>query len=301
MRKNNIAVYISDEYFANRMVKILNENNVSVEKLVIPKHKREVISYIVKLLDPRIKVVHYIYGGYNPVVYIIPKLLGKKVIIHWVGTDVLSANRKGIYGFFQKIAYKIADRHLTDFELLARELSLIGIKAQVVQLIPNLQIPKSDYWPKENSVYIYLPEWRHKFYGSDIIFRLIEEMPHINFLITAHSGKDAPNLPNVKYFGYIDNLDFAIWKNVKVYLRLTKHDGLSHSVIEALSNKKYVIWSFEYPHCFKANTLEEVKTCLNKIFNIDKPNFEGFNYVKQEFNLQKLVTCLKGVYFDLIK
>lgn len=298
-----ISIYIDpnpNPLFSERVIDVLSSSGIRTQKLYLPKKKSEIFKWSLALIKSKTKIIHYFWGSYHPFIYIIPKLLGKKVIIHWIGSDVLDAisnhKRKGTYWLLQKIAYKIVDSHLADFQPLADELESLGIKASLIPLIPDLPLFQENIsWPVENNVFVYLPETRHEFYGSDIIFQLAEEMTDINFFITRHSGKNAPFLPNIKYYPWVDDLE-AIWEQTKVYIRLTKHDGLSHTVIEALARGKHVIWSYEFPYCYQAKTFKEAKYALREIFTQNQPNIGGVNYVQSEFQPFKISKLLKTIY-----
>jgi len=302
MNNNKTNVYIdsTNPHFSRKITAVLNQSGIKAEEMAMPKNKTELLAWIWKIKKSKASIIHFLWGGRNPVIYAIPKLLGKKVIIHWIGKDVSNVkNRSRLKLTFQKIAFNVADKHLTDFEPLQSELKDLGIESEVVTLFPNINQEKKIVWPQGNRVHIYLPENDHEFYGSNTVFRLIKEMSDVEFLITGHSGRNAPNLPNVQYLGWIDDLDSRVWNKVKVYIRLIKYDGLSHSVVEALSRGKHVIWTYKFPHCFKARDFEETKNALREIFKKDKSNIEGARYAQSQFTLSKTVKSFKRIYKEL--
>ena len=143
--ENKLAVYIdsSSPMFSDRLIKVMNNSEIKAEKLAPPKGKLNVLGWAWRLRRSKPKIVHYLWGGHHPLIYMIPKLLGKKVIVHWIGSDVLHAtsNREGTFNtLLQKIAYKTVDMHLVDFEPLANELKLLGIEAKVVPLMPDIPL-----------------------------------------------------------------------------------------------------------------------------------------------------------------
>ena len=288
--------------FSARLVKLLSNSGAKVEELALPKSTSDVFKWFWKLKRGP-KVVHYLSGDRHPLIYIVSRLLGKKVIIHWIGTDVMNAtcNTKGAFSILlSKVAYRMADMHLADFQPLANELRPLGIDAIVVPLVPDIHSLQEDItWPSEDVALVYLPEWRPEFFGSGIVFRLAEELPEIKFLVVAHSGEGAPQLPNIKYLGWVDDME-TVWKQVKVYLRLTKHDGLSHTVVEALARAKHVTWSYEFPYCHQARTLEQAKDALTHIFKRNEPNIPGMHYVYSQFEPSKLVRDYKNIYLQIL-
>jgi len=301
---SKIIVHIdsTSPIFFNRLKNAMNKSGVKVQKLTLPKRKANVFRWAWRLKRSEPKIVHYLWGGHNPLIYIISKLLGKKVIVHWIGTDVwfVASNKEwSINTLLRKIAYRMVDLHLAVSKALANELKPLGIDAIVVPLIPDMPLLQEDItWPSENVVLVYLPEKRPEFYGSSIVFRLAEELPQIKFLIVAHTGEGAPHLPNIEYLGWI-NLE-TIWRQVKIYLRLTKHDGLPNMIIEALARGKRVIWSYQYPFCHQAHTFEEAKDALENILRQNQPNIEGMHYVQCKFEPSKIAQNYRDIYLKVL-
>lgn len=302
--KVTVCIDSSCPVFTKRLIKLMASSGVRAKEFTLPKRKGELLGWAWNLWRSEAKIIHYLWGTDHPLIYIIPKLLGKKVIIHWIGSDVMhAASDKGsaFQTLLQKIAYKMVDSHLADFEPSVEELKSLGIEAKVVPLMPDMPLLQEDItWPVEDRVFVYLPETRQEFYGSEIIFRLAEEMPDINFLITRHSGEGTPQLPNIKYLGWVEDIE-TVWRQVKVYLRLTKHDGLSHTVIEALARGKHVIWSYEFPHCHRAQTFEEARDTLRNILRQNQPNIKGMNCVRSQFEPSKIAERLRQGYLSVFK
>jgi len=304
--ENKLSVYVgpTNSVFSERLIKVTANSGVSLKGFTLPKRKSsDVLGWAWKLKRSKSKIVHYLWGSYHPLIYIIPKLLGRKVIIHWIGSDVMDAtsNKEGsFYTLLQKIAYRMVDMHLADFEPLVDELKLLGVHATVVPLAPDIPLLQEGVtWPSEDKVFVYLPETRQEFYGSDIVFHLAQELPDVGFLITRHSGEGAPQLPNIKYLGWVDDME-TVWREIKVYLRLTKHDGLSHTVIEALARGKHVIWTYEYAFCHRARTFQEAKDALRNILRQNQPNIEGMSYARSQFEPAKIVENFEQKYLEVL-
>lgn len=277
----NILVDTSQPLFPERLVESLHNEGVSAKLFVCPKSKvsLEPIKWILRLLKDKANIIHFLWGDNNVALYIIPKLLGKKVIIHWVGTDVLRVKKKPLV---REIIKMVANLHLAVSPWLAEELKQMGIKATVIPLIPTY-LPKVDItWPSDKVVHVYLPEGKEEFYGVFDTFNLAREMPDVKFLITAHSGKGMPQLPNITYLGWVDDMGI-VWSKVRVYLRLPKHDGMPLTVIEALQRGKYVVWSYEFPYCIKAELFESTKKSLITALEYSGLNKEGMEYARHTF------------------
>lgn len=290
--------------FSERLVSQLARSGVKAEELPLAAGKVGLLKWAWKLARSRPNIVHYLGAHHGEVFYIAPKLLGKKVVIHWIGSDVLYAASPD-RGLFQRLllrlAYRMADLHLAVAQHLADELEQQGIAAVVLPLVPEMPAFTEEQvsWPRANRVYVYLPKASQQLYGADAVFRLAEEMADTEFLITSHSGEGAPQAPNLKYLGWVDDME-AVWREVKVHLRLTKHDGLPQTVVEGLTRGRYVIWSYELPYCFLARSPEEAKEALRQALAQDHPNVQGMAWARETFEPSKVVRSLKELYVQLV-
>jgi hypothetical protein len=305
----NIIVHINclNPIFSERLIKLMGGSKVKFKSFELKNKRSDIFIWLYDIWRSKCDIVHVLWGGYNPIIYVLMKALGKKVIVHWIGGDVSLAvsTRKGRFGalrfFVRRMVFKIVDRHLVDFQPLAEELKILGINAQVLSLYPDISgLSDNNSWPELNKVFVYLPETRQEFYGGETIFNLARSLPDVEFLITRNTGETAPHLPNMKFMGFVDDMG-SIWKQSKIYVRLTEHDGLSHTVIEALSRGKHVIWSHEYPFCFKASTFEDVKNAIQLILQRDQPNMSGVEYVQQKFSPSKMAEDYFSLYRSFAK
>lgn len=245
-------------------------------------------------------VVHFIYP-FDFYKYIpLSKLLGKKVVVHWIGTDVLVASNRCKYKIITKLVKPICDKHLSDAEHLVKELKSLGISAVHLPLIPHILVYSVTPFPDEFTVLSYLPDHRHEFYGSNIIYRLAEELPNINFLVVGGTKEKQKSLPNIEYLGWLDDMD-SVYKRSTVLVRMTQHDGTSRMVLEALSYGRPVIRSNEFPFCFYAKNYEEAKQYLLQIINYPKLNISGAKHVVSEFDAVKISYKLTEVYKYLVR
>lgn len=302
---NELAILLDGTQlmFSDRLMQQLHSSGLEIQKLNVASGIAGLVKLSGQISRSRAKIVHYLWGAYDAPFYIVPKLLGKKVIVHWLGSDVLSAtsnNNNASCRILQRRAYKMADLHLVVSPTLMDELKTICIEATVIPLVPDVPPLKKDVpWPSAHKVYVYLPEAKQEFYGADAVFRLAQEMPDTDFLITGHSGTGAPQLPNLKYLSWVEDIE-AVWREVKVYLRLTKHDGLPQALVEALSRGKYVVWSYELPHCLRARSFEEAREALNIALAKDHPNVAGMSYALSEFDPSRIAQNLRQRYLQLV-
>lgn len=286
--------------FSERLARSLRSIGLDAREFEFQK-RTNVVKWVLKLMRSKAKIIHYLWGGSPLIVYIVPKLLGKKVIIHWVGTDVLMATASK--SLHQKLIFRIVDLHLTVAEHLANELEILGIRAKVIPLVPDrLQsIAENIPWPISKSVYVYLPKARQEIYGANDVFQLAKEMPDIEFLITAHDGSDAPHLPNLVYLNQVSDEEMElIWGKVKAYLRLTWHDGMPQTIIEALTRGRYVVWTYEFPHCIQVHSRDDAKEALRVALAQEFPNAGGIAYAKKNFSPIKMAEDLRQEYYNIL-
>lgn len=243
------------------------------------------------------KAAHMIWGGDVAASIVAAYLLRKKLVWHWIGTDVVRyAGGRGLTQRLRRyLAMHRVAAHLADSPELAEELKALGIQARVCRLLPGSIEAEVMPLPDRFRVLSYWFDDRRTFYGGDLILELARRMPEMEFLIVGARGEGAPRLPNVSFLGRVDDLD-PIYQRVSVLVRIPQHDSLSVMVLEALARGRYVIYNKDFPCCSRADTLEEIRAALEEIRQLTEPNREGSRCVRQQFTLQKEADCLSRVY-----
>lgn len=167
--------------------------------------------------------------------------LGKQMLVHWVGTDVSVAEADWREGMASQ---RVLDKgvHRADARWLIDELKTIGVHAKERLLPIPVAIGSPQPLPDEFGVLIYLPTEPQEDYDVEATLQVIRSMPGTRFGIV---GGFAPpeHLPNVEILGFVSDMP-SVYRRYTVLLRLMKHDGMSHSVIEATSFGRYVLWSY---------------------------------------------------------
>ena len=155
--------------------------------------------------------------------------------------------------------------------------------------------------PKENKFAVYLPDKTEKdwkFYQGDLIKKLANEFPKVDFIITANSGKHF-NEKNVTCMKWTENME-DVYRKVKGVIRLPLHDGTSGTIIEALSMGREMIASNTWlPHCKMVNNFQDAKKHLENIIMKNSLNKEGSEYAHKNFNIEKLTNELISIYNSL--
>lgn len=241
------------------------------------------------------------------------KLLGKKVSIIWIGTDVLDF--KKIHTGFRAKLIKTLSNHYCECDWISEELRDLGINAKIGPYITYSTLFKNDLIQSDDlvkhersekfSVLSYAGKGRENFYGIDKIIATAAILPEIEFLIVGTNGEglEYHGLKNIKFFGWIPKQEMnELYVKSIVMARLTEHDGLSYSVLEALHNKLVVLFSYDYPNTIKINTTEELTDALKNLYEQWLKgqlsiNDDGYNFVYREFI--KNNNCIERFQMDV--
>lgn len=271
-------------------------------------------NYLVKDLNSKTEtsksVIYYVYGK-GPSPHRNLKLwLSRKnlLIVHWIGTDVLNAiNSNTHIKLHEKIyqtlwnfllTYKYENNtlvHLAGAPWLVDELATVGIKAKYLPITSintrNLE-QFTNSAEKDIDIISYVPFNRFSFYGGDEIIKLAEELPAYKFFLL-HPDLDEIN-PTINQ-NYPENVIVSqkvkfedmqnLYSRSKVFLRLTEHDGLSLSVLEALFYKLQVFWTYPFPHTHHVKDYETLKMDIKKNVENWVPNEHGHEYIMNNFQI----------------
>jgi hypothetical protein len=235
------------------------------------------------------------------------RTLNSKVplIMNWVGTDVLLAEEATKNGNFRK-DYLEKSYHFCEVDWIKKELALLGIEAEIMNFASfdksfELITPLSD----KLTVLTYIPKARSDFYGIQLILDVAKVLPEIDFLIAGTQASDYMPLPdNVKALGWVENMD-EVFDCAHVSIRIPEHDGLSNFILESLARGKQVIYKYEFDHCIKADSIEELRNALysmNRIFEDGnwKVNSAGALFIRSEFNRKKILGNLTQKIREII-
>ncbi|NME35810.1 MULTISPECIES: glycosyltransferase [Fusobacterium] len=248
-----------------------------------------------------------IYGAYigvlnkkNLLYLIIGKCLRKKVICHWIGSDVLVALKNPKKALFMQ---RFIDMNLSGSEILKKELESIGIKSIEEHIILNDINYKTLKMPEEHSVLVYLPTNKEDFYGEEYIKKLSKEFLKIKFYVVANENKDKfKEYPNIINLGKVSIEEMEkIYKKISILIRMVEHDGLSLMLMEALAKGKEVIYSYDFPYTYKSNDYKSLKeNFVNIIKNKPTENIKGAKYITENFKVENYINNLIS-YFKEVK
>lgn len=286
--------------YEQKGIKCIMIDSANIKKL--PRLPR-LLKYIkITRLILKCDVIYGVSIGHVFLLWLTSKFLRKKTVNHWIGTDVLNVLENEEIRKKAKKAQKYIDKNISGSFLLRDELQSIGISSEVIPLVPNDISFDLAKMPDEHKILVYLPNDKEEFYGSNIIIQLAKEFPNLKFIIVANDGAKLPDLPNLEFRGRVSAKEMNdIYNDISILIRIPKHDGMSLMILEALAKGKNVIYKYNFPYCLQAETYEEVKNQLCRIIN--KPceiNIDGHNYIKNNFNKDKIVDKLIEVYKFLL-
>lgn len=217
----------------------------------------------------------------------------KKVVMNWVGTDVIKAlNTKDPNQAYIKDAI-----HLCEVDWIKEELESIGINAEILNFAVFETKFDSEVPGEPFTVLSYIPGNRAEFYGINELKELAKEFPLIRFLIAGSTQNELGELPqNVKTLGWVKNMD-EVFKSSHVCLRFPEHDGLSNFILESLARGKQVLYKYNFPNCHYSPEIVDLKrnlALLKDQFDASELslNEEGIAYIAKNFNRE---TILGGI------
>ena len=190
----------------------------------------------------------YLVGGQTRCggTLLLARLLRKKVIMHWVGTDVLMALEAHAKGAVDLDLIQ-SSRHLCEVQWMKEELSPLGLTVGIAKIAAfSKERAEPATLPDTFSVLSYIGRGRELFYGLKRVLASAERFPLIPFRIVGIDSCQEALPANVTLLGWTDDMTLEFQRCV-VYLRLPDHDGLSFSVLEAFSHGRYVGYSCPLP------------------------------------------------------
>ena len=188
--------------------------------------------------------------------------LRKRLVLHWVGSDVLWARRDAAAG---RLSSRVVERavHWADAPWLVEELGALGIAAEEHPLPLPIAWGEPVPLPETFRVLVYLPVHPVEAYDVEGTLAVIRALPHVPFLIVGGFVPPVP-LPNVEALGFVRTMA-DVYHRSSVLLRLTRHDGISHSVIEALSFGRYAVWTYRLPGVVRVATPAEAAAAIARL------------------------------------
>jgi len=213
----------------------------------------------------------------------------KKIVQHFIGSDVLSAQEDfKNHNINKKLINQ--SRYLCEVNWIKDELKEIDIEADIKAIMIYDKFIEAQKF-KDFSVLTYMGKGKEKFYGVEDFIKLAKAFPDIDFKI---AGIDSfENLPlNIECLGWIDIIEEL--QQSTVFIRNALHDGLGFSVIESLSLGRITFYNYNFPH---VNYFEDYNSLKNQFIKIVddkklKVNNESIAFVQENFNRENVLDNL---------
>jgi hypothetical protein len=246
----------------------------------------------------------------------------KKIIIHWIGTDVLIWDNKltkysnmrsylhyRLWRWMINYKQRIGTLHnYAGSTWLKSELSEIGISSEVLPITSVSGELVNSYKRRSSRKYdyvSYIPLSRFSFYNGDLIMQIARIMREYNFVIihpdiTSIEDINESYPANVKVYPKIGfKMMQQLLANTKCFLRFTEHDGLSLSVLEALLSEQKVFWTYNFPHTqkveLKNTTIDELVQTLSHAVKEWTPNELGRDNIVSNYTISAMAERYKDV------
>lgn len=230
-------------------------------------------------------------------------LMKKKVILHWVGTDVTNAvNYRKDHSIKQRYIDTII--HLCEVPWIQDELRQIGISAQIAQIATfDDKISEQQLFPSKFSILSYIGKGYEEFYGIEKLIKLAIDFPSIEIRIVGIDHYFKPIPENIKLLGWTKNMPEQ-YNICVLYLRLPEHDGLGFSVLEALAKGRYVGYSCNFESTIYIDNYSKLKDVVGFLYgefnngSLDL-NCEGVKFVKERFNRNNVLGKLTNKFREI--
>jgi len=259
-------------------------------------------------------IIYWIFGkGPSPRKNFLLWIRKKPIfLIHWIGSDVLNEKNENPRKILPKL-YSLLLNILIKFKTKRGGIINFAVTPWLVDELQNLNI-SSIYVPltsidksklgnntgpfvKEFDFISYVPSNRFEFYGGDKIIDLAKRWTDYKFLII-HSDLDeipleySKKMPsNVVFSPRITGTPlYDLYRRSKVFIRFTKHDGLSLSVLESMYYKLQVLWVYDFPYTIKIKDQNWLSDSIPEIINNWQPNEDGSKFVLEKFSISSWKT-----------
>ena len=223
------------------------------------------------------------YGAYSSGyfrLFAAAKALRRRVALFWIGTDVLHAG--STHRRWASRIQRLVDLNLTVSGDLRDELLALGIRSQVVPIVPDLSTIGVVPQPEAPTVLSYIPPVEHLFYGSELVRDLARRLPDMPFVVVG-GWRDPAAAPNLECLGLVADMA-PVYRRCSVLLRLTQHDGLPKMLLEALAYGRQIVWTHPFPHCHLARSPAEARELLLALARDRQPNLGGAQYVQEHYS-----------------
>jgi len=192
---------------------------------------------------------------------------GYKVVL-WSGTDIDYKNNKNVRIFMKYIKRMKKIHHISNSKFISDDLKYYKLP---YKNIPVCGVDASKFKPvaKGKKIYIYTSAIKPTKYGSKMYNEVIKRLPEYKFILAANTK----SIEKAKKLGHKydkrlislkpENMN-RIYKQCFVGLRLTRHDGISYSVIEMGLCGIKCLHNGDQPNAIHYNTVDDIVRAIKK-------------------------------------
>lgn len=283
-------------YFASKVCRDLQTYDRTVTYIFLNTYYRKFdqLKYLVYIWFARtVYSINGALGGSR--VLTLAVRLKKKVVMHWVGSDLVEAQRRMREHTARKELIQWPT-HLTDTPWYVEPLSALGIRAAYFPLLSIGEDRKLLPFPDQFTVAAYIPDSNPDFYGFNALKAAADSMPDTLFLVAGLSPSVSLP-PNMEALGWVDHME-SVFARAVVVVRMPQHDGLSIFVLEALAHGRYVLYN--QPYAMTTLVLDS-QALLNKLIELRDEfqrgalatNQAGHQFVAANFSKATMLLKLK--------
>ncbi len=225
------------------------------------------------------------------------KMLGKITIAKWIGSDVM-------FGLGErwnelKQVLRFIDIHISDAPLLDSELMSGGIRSFLIPIVPPDLRARPISLPDNFRLLTYIIKGKEEFYRAEVIGGVARRLKDVEFIVVEDGI--VPNASsNVRHIGLVSRERMeAIYADTTAFIRLPTHDGISMSVLEALSYGRYVIRSIPFPACIYAVNEDEIVASIDGLRGVRDLNYEGLRFVEEVVSPTRLAGAWRALFKNL--
>ncbi len=224
----------------------------------------------------------------------------KKIVQHFIGSDVLSAIDDYKNENINKKLIKHS-KYLCEVNWIEDELNEISIEAKVASIAIYDKKSINTTIPDKFTILTYMGKGKEEYYGIDTLITLSKQFPDIEFKVAGIDSYIKPLPNNIKLLGWVDmNKEF---EESVCYLRNAKHDGLAFSILEALGHGKQVFYNYHFPHTLYFKNSDDLVKKISeqkKLFDSGKLeiNQKAIDFVKKEFAKEKVLKNLVNIIIN---
>ena len=286
-----------------------NDNRWKVIELDIDRVKLDrsrPFSIVMKMLEVlrgiwrmrRVDIVIVVFVSQLALVYEkAARLLNKKVVYYWLGSDVREAIKNPVRG--KKL--NGADMHLSYSQGNISELAGLGINAKLL-VTPSKLSNEIAEMPGKHAALLCIPDDRKEFYGYSDLMRLVDRFPELTFHVIRSEHPEYYTKKNIVFEGMLNRSQMnELFNRVSISVRWPEHDGTSLILMESALKGKYIISRNPFPCGVVVSSFDGLcKALADMIKTSPVPCMENRSYALSHFTQAEAGRRLAGYLEELI-